>query len=243
MHRSIVLVVSLLLLITASAQLGTITGTVTALENGRLQPQPFANVVIKGTNTGVSTDLDGRYVIKVQPGSHTVVSTMVGYTAVERTVTVEADATVTVDLQLDGGAQEIKAVEVVKEKRRDTETAVLMEMRKSEQVVNGVGRQQIAKSQDRTAGDVVKRIPGVTIIGDRFIMVRGLADRYNTVLLNDVAAPSMEADKRAFNFDLIPSGALDRILIYKSGAPELPGDFAGGTIKIGTLSVPARNET
>lgn len=243
MHRSIVLVVSLLLLITASAQLGTITGTVTALENGRLQPQPFANVVIKGTNTGVSTDLDGRYVIKVQPGSHTVVSTMVGYTAVERTVTVEADATVTVDLQLDGGAQEIKAVEVVKEKRRDTETAVLMEMRKSEQVVNGVGRQQIAKSQDRTAGDVVKRIPGVTIIGDRFIMVRGLADRYNTVLLNDVAAPSMEADKRAFSFDLIPSGALDRILIYKSGAPELPGDFAGGTIKIGTLSVPARNET
>ena len=55
-----------------------------------------------------------------------------------------------------------------------------METRQSEQVVNGVGRQQIAKSQDRTAGDVVKRIPGVTIIGDRFVMIRGLADRYNT---------------------------------------------------------------
>ncbi len=243
MFRSPLLLVTLLITLLAQAQRGTITGTVTALENGKLEPQPFASVLIKGTTTGASTDLDGKYFFKVEPGTYTVVTTMVGYAAVEKAVTVAADQTVKVDLQLNGDALEMKAVEIVKEKRTDTETAVLMETRKSEQVVNGVGRQQIAKSQDRTASDVVKRIPGVTIIGDRFIMVRGLADRYNTVLLNDVAAPSMEADKRAFSFDLIPSAALDRILIYKSGAPELPGDFAGGTIKIGTLSVPEKNET
>ncbi len=239
------LVLSLPLLFSsyAVAQRGTITGTVTALENGKVEPQPFASVLIKGTTTGASTDLDGKYMFKVEPGNYTVVTTMVGYAPVEKTVSVVADQTVVVDLQLDGGAQEMKAVEVVKEKRVDTEAAVLMETRKSEQVVNGIGRQQIAKSQDRTAGDVVKRIPGVTIIGDRFIMVRGLADRYNTVLLNDVAAPSLEADKRAFSFDLIPSGAVDRILVYKSGAPELPGDFAGGVIRISTASVPEKNET
>ena len=243
MSRSFCLLFALFIGLLVQAQKGTITGTVTALENGKAEPQPFANVVIKGTTTGASTDLDGKYFFKVEPGTYTVVTTMVGYAAVEKAVTVLADQTVTVDLQLDGAAMEMKAVEVVKEKRTDTEAAVLMETRKSDQVVNGVGRQQIAKSQDRTASDVVKRIPGVTIIGDRFIMVRGLADRYNTVLLNDVAAPSMEADKRAFSFDLIPSAALDRILIYKSGAPELPGDFAGGTIKIGTMSVPEKNET
>lgn len=243
MFRSLSLFLALLVSLLLQAQRGTITGTVTALENGKVEPQPFANVVIKGTTTGASTDLDGKYLFKVDPGTYTVVTTMVGYPAVEKAVSVVADQTVTVDLQLDGSAMEMKAVEVVKEKRTDTEAAVLMDTRKSEQVVNGLGRQQIAKSQDRTAGDVVKRIPGVTIIGDRFIMVRGLADRYNTVLLNDVAAPSMEADKRAFSFDLIPSAALDRILIYKSGAPELPGDFAGGTIKIGTMSVPEKNET
>ncbi len=239
------LILSLPLLLSsyAVAQRGTITGTVTALENGKAEPQPFASVLIKGTNTGASTDLDGNYMFKVEPGNYTVVTTMVGYAPVEKVVTVVADRTAVVDLQLDGGAQEMKAVEVVKEKRVDTEAAVLIETRKSEQVVNGIGRQQIAKSQDRTAGDVVKRIPGVTIIGDRFIMVRGLADRYNTVLLNDVAAPSLEADKRAFSFDLIPSGAVDRILVYKSGAPELPGDFAGGTIRISTASVPEKNET
>ena len=243
MSRSLSLFLALIISLLVQAQRGTIIGTVTALENGKAEPQPFANVVIKGTTTGASTDLDGKYFFKVEPGTYTVVTTMVGYPSVEKAVSVVADQTVTVDLQLDGAAMEMKAVEVVKEKRTDTEAAVLMDTRKSEQVVNGLGRQQIAKSQDRTASDVVKRIPGVTIIGDRFIMVRGLADRYNTVLLNDVAAPSMEADKRAFSFDLIPSAALDRILIYKSGAPELPGDFAGGTIKIGTMSVPEKNET
>lgn len=243
MFRPVLLAITLLSGLLTFAQKGTITGLVVVLENGKAEPQPFANVVIKGTTTGASTDLDGRYLFKVEPGTHTVVCSMIGYPAVERQVTVAADQTVTVDLELKGDAQEMKAVEVVKEKRTDTETAVLMETRKSDAVVNGIGRQQIAKGQDRTAGDVVKRIPGVTVIGDKFIMVRGLGDRYNTVMLNDVAAPSMEADKRAFSFDLIPSGALDRILIHKSGSPELPGDFGGGVIRIATANVPEKNET
>lgn len=243
MLRLLSLAITLAAVLFASAQKGTITGLVTVLENGKAEPQPFANVVIKGTTTGASTDLDGRFLFKVEPGTHTVVCSMIGYPAVERVVVVAADQTVTVDLELKGDAQEMQAVEVVKEKRTDTEAAVLMETRKSDAVVNGIGRQQIAKSQDRTAGDVVKRIPGVTVIGDRFIMVRGLGDRYNAVMLNDVAAPSLEADKRAFSFDLIPSGALDRILIHKSGAPELPGDFGGGVVRIGTANVPDQSET
>ncbi len=250
MIRHFGLSIALLSTLFGLAQRGTITGTVTAMENGKAEPQPFASVTVrssgvenKGTSTGASTDLDGKYMFKVEPGNYTVVTTMVGYPSVEKAVSVIEDQSVTVDLELNGGAQEMKAVEVVKEKRVETETAVLMETRKSDQVVNGIGRQQIAKSQDRTAGDVVKRIPGVTIINDRFVMIRGLADRYNTVLLNDAVAPSLEADKRAFSFDLIPSGALDRILIYKSGAPELPGDFAGGVVKVATVGVPEKNET
>ena len=243
MFRTLGLSTALLISFFGLAQQGTIIGTVTALENGKVEPQPFANVVIKGTTTGASTDLDGRYLFKVEPGTYVVVTSMVGYEAVEKSVSVVAAQTVTVDLQLNGGAMEMQAVEIVKEKRTDTETAVVMETRHSEQVVNGLGRQQIAKGQDRNAGDVVKRIPGVTLVNDRFVMIRGLADRYNTVMLNDVIAPSMEPDKRAFTFDLIPSAALDRVLIYKTGAPELPGEFAGGVIKISTLSVPQENET
>lgn len=225
------------------AQKGTITGTVRAMENGTLQPQPFANVLIKGSTTGASTDLDGKFSFQAEPGAAIVVVSMVGYPNVEKPVTVTAGQTVTMDVELDGGSQQMEVVQVVKERRVDTEVAVMQEVRKSDQVVNGIGRQQIAKSQDRNAADVVRRIPGVTIVNDRFVMIRGLADRYNTVMLNDVIAPSLEPDKRAFSFDLIPSGALDRVMIHKTGAPELPGEFAGGVIKVATVGVPAENGT
>src|SRR5262245_45713464 len=147
MFRSSLLFLTLLIASLVQAQKGTITGTVTTIENGRSEPQPFANVVIKGTTTGASTDLDGKYFFKVEPGTYTVVTTMVGYPAVEKAVRVLADQTVTVDLELKGEAQEMKAVEVAKEKRVDTESAVLMETRKSDQVVSGISRQQIAKGQ------------------------------------------------------------------------------------------------
>ncbi|HEY0977143.1 MAG TPA: outer membrane beta-barrel protein [Flavobacteriales bacterium] len=243
MIRSLLVLCSVLTAIAAFAQRGTITGTVRAMEGGSLQPQPFANVALKGTTTGASTDLDGRFTFQADGGTYTLVTSMIGFPNAERSITVVAGETVTADIQLDGGAQEMEAVQVVKERRTESEVAVMQEVRKSDQVVNGVGRQQIAKGQDRNAGDVVKRIPGVTLVSDRFVMIRGLSDRYNTVLLNDVIAPSLEADKRAFSFDLIPSGALDRVLIYKTGAPELPGEFAGGVVKINTLSVPSENET
>ena len=243
MQRSLLLFTSLLLSFWALAQQGTITGTVTALENGTVQPQPFVNVSVKGTSIATSTDLDGRFTLPLEAGQHTLVVSFVGFTSVERAITVAAGQTQTADVRLESQVKELGAFKKVKERKRDTEGAVLMDIKNSEQVANGVGRQQIAKGQDRTAGDVVKRIPGVTIVNDRFVMIRGLADRYNTVLLNDATAPSMEADKRAFSFDLIPSGALDRVMIYKTGAPELPGDFAGGTIAISTVSVPEANET
>src|SRR5437868_2135935 len=89
-------------------------------------------------------------------------------------------------------------------------------------------------SQDRDAAQVIRRVPGVTIVGNRFINVRGLSERYSTVMLNGTIAPSTEVDSKAFSFDLIPSNMLDRMLVYKSGSAELPGEFAGADIAITT---------
>lgn len=243
MHRILPALLFIMLSIGAFAQKGTVSGTITALEAGSVQPMPFVNVLLKGSTTGGTTNLDGHFSFSADAGSHTLLVSFVGYEPIERPITVAAGQNVKVDLELKSQAIEMKTVEVVTTRRTETESAVVMETRKSEQVVNGLSREQIGKSQDRTAGDVVKRIPGVTLVGDRFIMIRGLADRYNTVLLNDVMAPSMEPDRRAFSFDILPSGALDRVMIYKTGAPELPGEFGGGVIKLYTVNVPNENLT
>jgi TonB-dependent receptor len=242
MYRITILFYLLLLGVAAFAQKGTVAGVITATEAGKLQPMPFVNVVLKGTTTGATTDLDGKFSFQADAGEHILQISFVGFEPAERSITVVAGQTVISNVELKTLAIEMKTVEVVTTRRTETEAAVMLETRKSEQVVNGVGREQISKGQDRTAGDVVKRIPGVTMVGDRFVMIRGLAERYNTVMLNDVIAPSLESDRRAFSFDILPSGALDRVMIHKTGAPELPGEFAGGVIKLYTVNVPAENQ-
>ncbi|MGB3870850.1 MAG: TonB-dependent receptor [Flavobacteriales bacterium] len=242
MIRTHIFLVLAALVSAVSAQQGTIEGVVSTLENGAKQAQPFANVLIKGTSTGVNTDLHGHFSINTLPGSVTLVVSLVGHPNVEKRVYVVANKTIMANITLDGGGLEMNVVQVVRERRMNTEVAVMQAVRNSDQLANGIGQQQIAKGQDRTAADVVKRVPGITITEGRFVMVRGLADRYNTVLLNGVSAPSMEADRKAFSFDLLPSGALDRVMVYKTGAPELPGEFAGGVIELSTLGIPRKNE-
>jgi outer membrane receptor protein involved in Fe transport len=107
--------------------------------------------------------------------------------------------------------------------------------------MSGISAQQITKSQDKDAAEVIRRVPGITITDGRFVIVRGLVERYNSVMLNNATAPSFEADKRAFSFDAIPSGMIENILIYKSPAPELPADFAGAAIEVKTKNVADQN--
>lgn len=240
--RTLLPILLLLLSFAARAQQGTITGVVLAAEQGKQEPQPFTSVMIKGTDMRATTDMDGRFSLIAPPGTYIVVASLVGHANIAREITLGKASTVNVVLVFEEGGVQMETVQVVRERRVASEIAVLQAVRNSDQLANAVGREQIAKGQDRTAADVVKRVPGVTLQGDRFVMVRGLADRYNTVLLNGVTAPSMEPDRKAFSFDLLPSGALDRMMVYKSGAPELPGEFAGGIIDLSTMGVPSRNE-
>ncbi len=73
---------------------------------------------------------------------------------------------------------------------------------------------------------------------NKFVIVRGLNERYNISFLNNAPLPSTESDKRAFAFDLIPSQIIDNIIINKTATPDLPADFGGGGIFISTKSIP-----
>ena len=121
--------------------------------------------------------------------------------------------------------------------KKETNVAVLNIIRNSSVVSDGLSIEFIRKTPDRTVGDALKRINGVTIQNDKFVLVRGLADRYNLALLNKTLLPSTEPDRRAFSFDIIPSGLIDNIIIAKSAAANMPGDFAGGIVQITTKDV------
>jgi outer membrane receptor protein involved in Fe transport len=135
----------------------------------------------------------------------------------------------------------LSEVHVTARRRSDTENALLTAVKTLPQVTSGISSAQISKSPDRVASEVVRRIPGVTVIDERFIIVRGLAQRYNNAWINGLAVPSTETDSRAFPFDLVPGSQIDNLMVYKSPSPEIPGDFSGGFVKITSKSVPDEN--
>ena len=120
---------------------------------------------------------------------------------------------------------------------RVTEASVVRLVRNSSVVSDGVSIDFIKKTPDRNVGDALKRVSGVTIQNDKFVLVRGLADRYNSAYLNKTPLPSTEPDRRAFSFDIIPTSLIDNIIVSKSAAANLPGDWSGGLVQVTTKEV------
>jgi hypothetical protein len=121
--------------------------------------------------------------------------------------------------------------------KKETNLAVINMVRNNSAISDGVSIEFIKKTPDRTVGDALKRISGVTIQNDKFVLVRGLSDRYNLAMLNKTMLPSTEPDRRTFSFDIIPTTLIDNILINKSAAANLPGDFSGGLVQVSTKEV------
>ena len=124
--------------------------------------------------------------------------------------------------------------------KKETVSSVINVQRKSLVIMDAVSSESIKKTPDRTIGDVLKRVGGTSIQNDKFVIIRGLAGRYNSVLVNGSIIGSTEPDKKSFSFDLIPSNTIDNLVVYKTASPDLPGDFAGGVIKLTTKVVDSK---
>lgn len=201
------------------------------------EPLIGVTILIQNTTVGVASDLEGIFELDSPEKSGTIIISYLSYNSLEITFDVTKSNDLG-ELKLTEQATALKDVVVVNTKIKNTESALVLETRNAEQIISGISAQQIAKTQDKDASSILKRITGVTINNDRFVNIRGLNERYNTLLINDIFSPSMEVDKRSFSFDVIPANAIERVLIYKTSSADLPGDMAGGTIKIYTKSNP-----
>lgn len=239
--RVLTLAIALFITSTALAQVGTIKGTIKDAITG--DAVIGANVVIDGTSQGSSTDIEGNFEIaKVKAGKYNVTITYISYrTKSIPNVEVYPDQSTVINTSIEEDVQQLDDVIITARRQTNTDISVITEIKKADLIAVGISSQMIQMSQDRDASQVIRRVPGVTIVGNRFVNVRGLSERYSTVLLNGVIAPSTEVDSKAFAFDLIPSSMIDRMLVFKSGSPELPGEFAGADINIFTKNIVEEN--
>jgi outer membrane receptor for ferrienterochelin and colicin len=199
-----------------------------------------AQVILEGTTTGAVSDFDGHFVIPgIKPGTYNIKVSYISYNPLLiEGVVVVADKKTELKAEMEEASINLGDVTVTTTRRKGSDVSVISAIKSALIVSNGISSQQIMRSQDRDASEVIKRVPGITIVDDRFVIVRGLGQRYNSVWLNNSAAPSSESDSRAFSFDIVPSSMLENMMVYKTPAPELPGDFSGGFVKLATKDVP-----
>ncbi len=240
-QRFIAVLTFITLSFTAIAQKGKIEGKVTDAKTG--QPITGVSVILNGSKTGVSTNVDGYFVINAVAGKQSLNLSSTSYQEKKiDEIDVTADQVAHLDITMDVKVKTGDAVIVKSSSARKESVNALIGYQKNTAVVAQViSAEAIRRSPDKNTGEVLKRVPGTSIQDGKYLIVRGLADRYNQAMLNGVLLSSTEPDRKTFSFDIIPSSMIDNIIINKSFIPELPGEWAGGLIQVNTKDVPAKN--
>ena len=220
----------------------SVKGTVVEESSGKVIPG--ANIIIKELKKATISDADGNFIFRDIPiGKYEIQFATVGFdTKIVTDIDVTSNETTSLNISLLEKKNLLDEIVITRTRAKTESIKSLLALQKSSiRVSDGISAESIKRTPDRTTSDVLKRISGASIQDNKFVIIRGLNDRYNTTFLNGSPLPSSEPDRKAFSFDIFPANMIDNLVIYKTASPDLPGEFAGGVIEINTKSVPDKD--
>ena len=245
MKRILLLIGFIGLTFIAQAQKAKLTGQITSSKNDALSS---VTLTLKSDKTQVAkTDVEGRYSFNIDIAKkYTLVLTYVGYKTktVEDIIATKAGEEILLNVLLNEANSKLADVTVSANRssnRGSTDNALIAFQKNTNTVASVISAESIKRSPDRNTAEILKRTAGASIQEGKFIIIRGLADRYNQAMLNGVLLTSTEPDRKTFSFDLFPAQIIDNIIINKAFVPELPGEWAGGLIQVNTKDIPNKN--
>lgn len=183
------------------------------------------------------TGMEGEFRIgDLSPGAYGIEVALDGFQ------TVKTDVKLVTGQKLDVAFKMVPAfgevVEVVAEAARTGEVAVLESRREAPVVSDSISSEEIRRTPDSSAASVVERLTGVTLVGDKYVFVRGLGERYSGTTINGSTLPTTETEKRVVPLDLFPAKLLDSVNVVKTYTPDKPGDFGSGVVEMTTVQFP-----
>ncbi|MFL2636803.1 MAG: outer membrane beta-barrel protein [Flavobacteriaceae bacterium] len=219
------------------SQTGLVRGSL--IDNDFQDPVPFANIIVKETGTGTTTDFDGNYELELIEGNYTILFSFIGYETVEiKDVNVNSSEPTIVNVTMNTLAQGLDEVVVSVSASTNTEKSVLEFQKQSISLVDGLSSQRIKSSGASNIASAVKSVPGVSVQGGKYVYVRGLGDRYTKSILNGVDIPGLDPDRNTIQMDIFPTNILDNVIVVKSASAEMPADFTGGIVDVITKEFP-----
>jgi hypothetical protein len=223
----------LLLLQLAFAQKGTIKGTLTDKEMNN-EPLPFANVIVKGSSLGTTTDENGKFELIVPAGNQTITFSFIGYETLEVPVTIIVNEITTINKALGAGTgMMLQDVVVQTAVSREKESALLLEQKNAVQIKQAIGAQEMSRKGVSDAEGAVTKVTGISKQqGEKNVFVRGLGDRYNSTTLNGLPLPSEDPEYKNISLDFFTSDIINNVSVNKVFGSNIYGDVAGANIDI-----------
>lgn len=227
----------------AQAQTAKLSGKIT---NNKNEPLAGVSVKIKDAAGGASTDLDGRFVLSLSVGKkYELEISAVGYEAKiisEVEVATGQPNELNITLEIKAKASEnVTVTAKTQSARKESVNAAVAFQRNTNTVAQIISAETIRRSPDKTTSEVLKRVPGTSVQEGKYLIVRGLSDRYNQAMLNGILLSSTEPDRKTFSFDIFPAAVIDNITINKAFVPEYPGEWAGGLVQVNTKDIPSKD--
>ena len=222
------------------------TGLMTAQESGSIigkltdkdvnnEPLAFANVLIKGTTKGTTSDFDGLYELpNVEPGTYTLVFSFLGYETLEiPDVIVEPGKVTEVNTALGAGSVALDEVVITRSTRNDSEVALLLQQKDAMVIQEAIGAEALKLKGIDDAAAAVAQISGVSKQqGSSNVYVRGLGDRYQNTTMNGLSLPSNDVNKKNIDLDLFAASIIENVSVSKAYSANFFGDFAAGNVNI-----------
>jgi hypothetical protein len=216
---------------------GIVEGTVTSAETG--EPVEGARVFVRGSRNDARTGAQGRFELELPVGSRELTVIHPNFSTLTREgVKVTEGRTVSLSLSMEKKAFRLDEIVITAPRIEGSAIEVLKERQDSASVADVLGADQISKAGDSDAAAALGRVTGVTVVGGRYVYVRGLGERYSTTLMNRSKLPSPNPEKRVVPLDLFPASTISSIVVQKTYSPELPGEFGGGLVLLRTRDIP-----
>ena len=219
-------------------QQGIVRGSV--IDNSTGELLPMVKIQVEGMNKGAFSDLDGKFEVKLDPGTYNLIFSMYSYSnTIINAVEVKADdVTLVENVMLSAKVTDLGEVTVQAEYKKNTENAILRLKLKSANMIDGISASNFRKTGDSDAASAMRRVPGISVANGKYIFIRGIGDRYNKTILNGLDIPGLDPDRNTLQMDIFPTSLIDNMIVNKSFSAELPADFTGGLVNIELASFP-----
>lgn len=220
-------------------QSGRISGKIV---DDKGEPLPGASIRIAALNKSIQSSVDGSYEFNVTSGTYTIEVSYISFqTKRIADVLVKEGQLTKLDVVLNMASSALKEVVVQANYKKESVNGLYAQQKNNAAITDGISAEQISRTPDNNLGQVLKRISGVTTIDTRYVVVRGMTERYNQAMLDGVIIPSTDMNRRNFSFDVVPQELVSNVVVNKTASPEMSSEFSGGQILINTLDIPEQN--